>query len=196
MAGHLTEHEIKEVLSRAQQIHMGSLGATHPELLKAAEEAGLPREAVEKALQERLDLLPADPEAGDLVFAKSADGCHYVAEIVETQGEAIRVRFVKGSETVLPRESLKPCSFLPGQELTADWPTWGWWRVKVVAYSEERREVQVTDGWTSQWFSIGSIRLDPPKSHAALKRAKARLYFFLITFGGIIGSGLTYWLTR
>ena len=64
MQKHLTEEQIRDALSRAEELHLRSALASDNDpaiesVLNAAEEMGLPREAMLKALQERLGIAPA-----------------------------------------------------------------------------------------------------------------------------------------
>ncbi len=200
MAHQLSEIEIREVLARAEEIHArggGSASSMDSEaVLRAAEEAGLPREAVEQALRERLDLLEAPPNSGDLVFAKSSDGRYYVAEVVDSTERSIRVRFLKGGEHARAGSDLRPCRFLPGGRITVPWPGWGWWGCTIVSYDATKRKVKVYDGWSAEkTFPISEVRLDPSRRRGAMSRAKAYLWLAGVSLlaGGALG-GLATWL--
>src|SRR5262245_29566577 len=99
----LADDDVREVLARAIEIQGTALQGNdfHSELeavIQAAEEVGIARSAVERALRERLNLPLEMPAAGDLTFAKSADDRYYVAEIVAPTPEGFRVRFLRGGE--------------------------------------------------------------------------------------------------
>lgn len=87
----LEDSEIREVLARAQEIqrHTRPAAIELEAVIEAAEQVGIPRAAVERALRERLDLPARAPAAGDLAFAKSADDRFYVAEVVSTTGSVL-----------------------------------------------------------------------------------------------------------
>ena len=75
----LTDEELRDVLARAEEIERGARrgDAWNAELaavIGAAEEVGLSRQSVERALAERLDLPTTPPVAGALTWARSARG--------------------------------------------------------------------------------------------------------------------------
>ena len=99
----LEDDDIRAVLARAEEIQsattLGSLNSVEMEaLIHAAEEVGLTRPAIERALRERLNLPLKPLSMGDLTFAKSADEKFYVAEIVAAAQDGYRVRFLRGGE--------------------------------------------------------------------------------------------------
>jgi hypothetical protein len=192
----LTEDDIKAVLARAEDIHLRAGPPSGDDIMVAAEEAGLPREAVEQALRERFELFGEPPKVGDLVFAKSSDDRHYVAEVVAESPNGFRIRFAKGSESTVPLASLRPCSFLPGEEIVVNWPWWGWWTVTVEQYDASAKSVLVTDGWTNEWFAMSDVRLDPPKKPRSVRHALAWTYVALTASGGAIGALVTWLLVR
>ncbi|MCW5942110.1 MAG: hypothetical protein KIS66_07750 [Fimbriimonadaceae bacterium] len=196
----LTEEETREVLARAEAIHsrkaddapMVSVEA----ILAAAEEAGLSREAVEQALRERNRSVAAPAKVGDLAFARSVDGREYVAEVLASDDQAVRVRFLDGGEHTLPASQVRPATFLPGERVTCPWPGWGWWPCTVISYSATSRTVKVTDNWGSnKSFGIAEVRIDPPKVRRANSRTRVVLTVLAIgaTTGGFLGA-LTTWL--
>src|SRR5437016_2718188 len=116
-----SEEERRETLRRAQEIadnpparsETGELES----YLRAAEETGIPRDAVLAALRERL-LVPADSlKEGDLVFAPSADGASYPARIDRFQGDEVVVTFMSGGEHTLALASIRPLGLVPGRQL-------------------------------------------------------------------------------
>jgi hypothetical protein len=203
MQKHLTEEQIRDALSRAEELHLRSALASDNDpaiesVLNAAEEMGLPREAMLKALQERLGKPMATPKVGERVFAKSADGKYYVAEVLATEGEEFRIRFLSGADATVSMEDLMPCNFVPGFKVVVQWPVWGWYKGDVVAYDAKREKVTVSDGWNEKKFSLDEIRLDPPKDSNLNPRAK--IYWTLISIGaamgGTIGAVITWLLMR
>lgn len=195
-----SEQEIREVLARAEQIHQGRSAESESEIvIRAAEEAGLPREAVEQAIRERFDIPAEIPKPGELVFARSSDGRYYVAEVLEAE-KGIRVRFSKGGEVNLTLQDLRPCNFLPGARVVCPWPDWGWWTCTVISYNVEKRKVKVTDGWGSyQTFSVGEIRLDPPQKKLSLfTRFKESIATWGLDylFAALVGAGIMWLVLR
>ncbi|MDP9178308.1 MAG: tudor domain-containing protein, partial [Gemmatimonadota bacterium] len=127
----LTDDEFRDVLTRAEEIqrasrHDNEMNAEIEAVIGAAEEVGLARPAVERALRERL-ALSVPPAVGALTFARSTDDKFYVAEVVSISTEGVRVRFLRGGEHLVTLDELKPCAFLPGERVVCNWPWWGPW---------------------------------------------------------------------
>jgi len=189
----LSEEQIRQVLSRAEEIHLREAMAECADgevasILRAAEELGLPREAVRQAVHEQLGIPLVPPKAGEIAYAKSADGHFYVVDVLSCDERTAKVRFIKGGEHTVPITDLRPCSFLPGQKLVAKWPFWGWWPGDVVSYNAGKKRVKVTDGWTEKTFSLGDIRMQPPK--APRQNVHSRAYWFLFSLGALAGGGI------
>ncbi len=164
----LNENEIREILKRAEQIHIGASveedDSDSKALIKAAEEAGLPREAVEQALRERLDSQTFTLTPGDFIFAPSSDGKHYTAEFIESNAHTTRARFLTGGEISFPNEQAHPAQFLPGSKVQANWPNFGWWTCTVVAFDKPNRLLRLSDGWgNDKSFPLAEVRFIPPK---------------------------------
>lgn len=168
MSHKLDEQAIREILVRAEQIHLGSSfeeESEHKALIKAAEEAGLPREAVEQALRESLENAKLQTSPGEFVFAPSTDGKLYVAEVLNSGSSQIKVRFLNGSEASISAESAQAASFHPGTKVYANWPHWGWWNCTVLGYDQPNRLLRLTDGMGSEkTFPLTEIRINPPKN--------------------------------
>ena len=200
----LTDDELRDVLERAEEIQRTSRheDAVHAELeavIGAAEEVGLARSAVERALRERLDLI-ATPDVGALVFAKSADGKLYVAEVLSTSAGGVRVRFLRGSEHLINYDELRPCSLIPGERVVCNWPWWGPWTCTVVAYDAAKQRVKVTDGWgATKTFPLAEVWLDAvrkPDAQVSRARASVMLLGAGAGVGAIVGSIITALLMR
>ncbi len=197
MRTRLTEDETKGVLSRAEDIHLHSItGSDSDVVIRAAEEAGLPREAIEQALREQFDRFSEPLKVGDLVFARSSDERHYVAEVTGQTESGFKVRFLKGGEGIVALQHLRPCAFLPGEELVVNWPGWGWWKVSVVSYDAAARVVRASDGWYEKQFSIADVRVDPPKKPREVRRATMMVYVALLAGGSAIGALITWLMMR
>jgi hypothetical protein len=148
----LSDDELRDVLTRAEEIQRSSRSVDTMQseieaVIGAGEAVGLERAAIERALRERFDVTSTPPSAGSLVFAQSADGKYYVAEVVSVSTNDVRVRYLRGSEHTVTPEQLRPAAFLPGEKLVANWPWWGPWTCTVVSYDAARQKVKVTDGW-------------------------------------------------
>lgn len=197
----LSDDELRDVLTRAEEIQRNSRTADsmHSEfeaVIGAGEAVGLSRPALERALRERLDLAVSPPEPGSLVFAQSADGKYYVAEVVDWAMDSVRVRFLRGSEHRVPLEQVRPCAFLPGERVVVNWPWWGPWTCTVVSYDSAREKVKLTDGWGyTKSFPISEVWQSGRKPGG-----KFRLYATWLSVGAgvgaIIGSAITALLLR
>lgn len=163
MTMRLSDDELRDVLARAEEIQRNSRTADSMQseieaVIGAGEAVGLPRPALERAIRERLDLSASPPPTGTLVFAQSADGKYYVAEVVDGSSEWVRVRFLRGSEHTVTHEQLRPCAFLPGERVVANWPWWGPWTCTVISYDAAKKKVKLTDGWgETKSFPISEV---------------------------------------
>ncbi len=199
----LTDEELREVLARAEEIESASRSgrewnAEVAAVLGAAEEAGLSRSAVERALQERPHLLPLTPPSpGSLAWVQSADGKSHVAEVVEASEGGARVRFLRGSEHHVGLDQVRPCLLIPGERVVCDWPWWGPWTCTVISYDQSNQLVKVSDGsGSTKTFPIAEIWQAPRKTPAS--RARSRVYAMLVgagvAAGALIGSVVTAFL--
>ena len=99
----LTDEELRDVIARAEEIQRVSRQGDEwntelAAVIGAGEELGLSRTSIERALSERLDYPVAPPAIGSMVWAKSADGRAYVAEVLATSDDSVSVRFLRGSD--------------------------------------------------------------------------------------------------
>ena len=195
-----TDKELRELLARAAEIESTSRSgkewnAEVATVLGAAEEAGLSRSAVERALQERPDLLPlAPPVPGSLAWVQSADGKSHVAEVLEASDDGALVRFLRGSEHQVGLDQVRPCLLIPGERVVCDWPWWGPWTCTIISYDQAQQLVKVNDGsGYTKTFPIAEIWQAPRKTPAS--RARARVYAKLVgagvAAGALIGSVVT-----
>jgi hypothetical protein len=197
----LEDEDIRAVLARAEEIQsanpQGDGMSTELEaVIHAAEQVGLARPAVERALRERFNLPIRPLSVGDLAFAKSADGKYYVAEILSASPDGFRIRFLRGSEHTVTFDELRPCSFLPGERVICPWPFWGPWTCTVISYDAAQRRIKVSDGWMeTREFAIEEVWLNSPRRPNVDRRTRTRIYATLIgagaTIGAIVGSILT-----
>ncbi len=188
----LTDEELRDVLARAEELDRAARDQVERKhelaaVIGAAEEAGFSRQAVERALSERLHL-PAKPlVAGDLAWARSTDGRYYAAEVLAVSEESAQVKFLRGSEQRFSPDELRPCAFTPGARITCDWPMWGTWTCTVVSYDAARQRVRLSDGWGyTESFPISEVWLSAVSRDA--KRAKRRLYATLLGVGAAAGA--------
>lgn len=199
----MTNDQFREVLARAEEIDLQRAMQLEEsnetnQLIAAAEEAGLSREAVLTALRERLSLAEQPLADGDLVFAQSADERHYVARVLSVDGGVLRVQFLNGSEATVKRAKCRPFQATPGSKMQAQWPNWGWWTCNVISYDSRNQKVQLSDGWSEQqWFHVSDVRLDLRREGRTGPRPwQSLMYVAVAAGGGIIGSVLTWILSR
>ena len=198
----LSDDELREVLTRAEEIQRNSrtadsMRAEIEAVIGAGEAVGLARPALERALRERFDLAVSPPTAGSLVFAQSADGKYYVAEVVSGTSDSVRVRFIRGSEHTVTHEQLRPCSFLPGERVVANWPWWGPWTCTVISYDAAKQKVKVTDGWgDTKSFPIAEVWQSGRKAGSGKLRIYATWLSIGAGVGAITGSAITALLLR
>lgn len=200
----LTDDELRDVLARAEEIQRASRyghewNAEFAAVVGAAEEVGLSRQSVERALNERFNLSMTPPVVGTLTWARSADGKFYVAEVLSTFEHGARVRFLRGSEHSVTADELRPCAFIPGERVVCDWPWWGPWTCSVVAYDPVQQRVKLSDGsGSTRTFAVAEVWLPPAKADP--RASRTRLYASLIGagagVGALIGSIITALLMR
>ena len=188
----LEHEEMRDVLVRAAEIERTTPSRMDLDIvMQAAEEVGIPRAAVERALRERLALPMKPPSRGDLVFARSADGKYYVAEVITVSEDSCSVRYLRGGEHAVALDELRACSFLPGERVVCDWPHWGAWTCTVLSYDAEARRVNVTDGWgESREFRIAEVWI-APRTSTSLRRRMVTALISAGAAGAAIGSVLT-----
>ena len=193
----LSDEELRDVLARAEEIeratrHGDAWNAELAAVIGAAEEVGLSRQAVERALAERFNLPAVPPVVGSITWTRSADGKAYVAEVLEVFQGGARVRFLRGGEHRVTLDELRPCAFIPGERIACDWPNWGPWTCTVLAYDAVARRVELSDGWGyTKTFPIAEVWLPAAKPEA---RPRRRVYSLLAAgaaAGALIGSIIT-----
>lgn len=198
---HLSDEQLREILDRAEEIQLATrsrneLSAEVEGLIEAAAAVGLGRSAVERALRERLDFSMTPPVVGALVFAQSADRKYYVAEVLSTSPEVVEVRFLRGGEHSVTLDQLRPCSFLPGQKVSVNWPWWGPWTCTVISYDARGQWVKVTDGWSEERiFPIAEVWLNPKRTWDLAGSTRTRIAVKLlgagVGIGAVVGAALT-----
>jgi len=199
----LSDEELRDVLVRAEEIeratrHGDQWNAELAAVIGAAEEVGLSRRSVERALAERLNLPATPPVVGALTWARSADGKAHVAEILSLSQDDARVRFLRGGEHRVTLDELRPCAFLPGERVACHWPRWGPWTCTVVAYDAAKQRVKLSDGWGyTKTFPVSEVWLPPAKDdQRSAGRRVAALLVAGATAGALIASIITALLMR
>ena len=188
----LTDDELRDVLARAEEIQRASLrgdelNAELEAVVGAAGEVGIARHAVERALRERVDIFATPPTIGTQVFAESADGKFYVADVLSIGDEGVRVRFLRGSEHVVANDQIRPCAFIPGERVMCNWPWWGPWTCTVIAYDAAKQRLRLDDrSGTTKTFPVSEVWLPPARK--AEHQARTRVYVTLLAAGAAVGA--------
>lgn len=203
---HLSQEQVREVLQRAGEIDQMRLRGIEDlsdvdTVIAAAQEVGVSREAIVQAMQEQLDLLGEPPTAGDRVFAKSANGKFYPAEVTRVNEGTMVVRFLSGGETTLSSKDIRPFNVTPGSKLVCNWPDWGWWTCTVLAYDEAAGKVRISDNWGSEeTVALTEVYLDSKqfeqRGASLWSRISWQAGLLFAAGGGILGSLATWLLTR
>jgi hypothetical protein len=190
----LTDQELRDILARAQEIQGGlrsgpDFASEVQGVIAAAQEVGISREAVERALAERLDVPLTPPTPGTLVFAHSSDGRYYAAEVLSAEPDSIRVRFLRGSELRVTLDQLRPASLVPGTKVICDWPWWGPWTCSIIAFDPNKGRVKVSDGWGyTRSFPLAEVWLPPRPTEAQAQNTRRRIYATLLGVGAALGA--------
>lgn len=192
----LSDDELREVLARAEEIQRGSrtvdrVRAEMEVVIGAGEAVGLSRPAIERALRERFDLAGTPRAPGSLVFAQSADGKYYVAEVLSATSDSVRVRFLRGSEHTVTPDQVRPCAFLPGERVVANWPWWGPWTCSVISYDAAKQKVKVSDGWgDTKSFPISEVWQSGRTAWSGRLRIAATWLSVGVGLGAVLGATL------
>lgn len=166
----LSDEELAAVVNRAHEIHSlqdrleeskGSLD----EYVRAAEEMGVPREAMVQALNERFAFLTREIEPGQLVFAKSGDGRHYAAKVVAVNKDAVAVRFLNGGDGTVGRHELQEASFAPGTDYEYHSPSYMMHlKASVVRYDRDAMTVTFNYWGTEETVPLSKVRTAKPRT--------------------------------
>jgi hypothetical protein len=196
----LSDDELRDVLTRAEEIQRSSRSVDTMQseieaVIGAGEAVGLERVAIERALRERFDVAVAPPTPGSLVFAQSADGKYYVAAVVSASQDSARVRFLRGSEHTVTLDQVRPCAFLPGEKVVANWPWWGPWTCAVISYDAAKEKVKLTDGWGyTKSFPISEVWQSSRKPWSGRLRIAVTWLSVGIALGAAAGATLVSFL--
>lgn len=190
----MDQSQYRQLLQRAEEIEAVnrqpvSLTDEQREIVEAAVEAGLSRESVVAALQERLAISGIRAKVGDLILAKSGDGFFRVAKLEEIDNGFL-VRFLSGGEANLTAEDVRPFSLLPGQIVNSKWPGWaGYWDSRIEHFDRELMKVKLID-WmgTEATVHLSDIRLHADTDKVVSAREK--MYQWTIPIATAIGGGI------
>jgi hypothetical protein len=185
----LSDDDIRAIVARAEALqHAGDLAGDEAEaLVRAGEELGIARSAMQRALRERIGTR-LNPVTGDLVFARSSDDKYYAAEVLSLADDGYRVRFLRGGERVVATDELRECPFLPGDRVSCPWPGWGAWTGTVVSHDAENNMITISDGWAeTAVFAARDVWLAP---RSAEGQRRKRIYAALLAAGAVAGAGV------
>ena len=163
-----------ELLRRAQEIDEQTRLMLQPypeytELIHAAEEAGIARDATLQALRERMSLPVQAFEPGTKVFAKSADGHFYAATLEKIQGRTAHIRFVNGSEHIADMTDLRMFSLTPGQKVQFHAPSYGMWvMAEIVRFNRDSGSVTVNAWYQEETVALEKLRLGKERGSAPI----------------------------
>ncbi len=197
----LTDQELRDILARAQEIQGGlrsgpEFTARVEALISAGEEVGISREAMQRAIREKFDLPMAPPAPGTMVFALAANGRHYPAEVIAAEPDAVKVRFLRGSDHNVAPDQIRSAALIPGEKVMCDWPWWGPWNCTIISYDATRKRVKVSDGWGyTRSFPLAEVWLPPRPSELDARRDRRRVYARLLGAGAVVGAVLGSVLT-
>ncbi len=200
----LDEASLTEVVRRAQEIQDQThlMLEPNPDLeqyVRAAEEAGIHRDATMQALRERLSLPIEMFKPGEYIFAKSADGFYYVAVLLEIEGRKAKVEFLSGSEHFCDASDLRLFSLTPGQKVSYFSKSSGmWWEGQLSKFNREKKNVTVTCWGDNETVALEKVRL--PRDVQVLPMSyRAKLWavgIASVLSGGVVGAILMKLLTR
>jgi hypothetical protein len=199
----LNEQEIREVIGRAQLLESRSQellqSQENDELVRAAQEAGISRDAVLQALRERFEQQTHTYDVGDLVFARSGDGHLYVAKVLGQGTTAHTVRFLNGSEAVIANADMRPLSLTPGQKVNFYTPSYGTWMDGHVEQVNMDAFTATILCWgVSTPASLEKVRIiDRPSSLPVATTATLwAVGLVSLMSGGVIGAIIQHFLRR
>ena len=200
----IDEASIGDVVRRAQEIQDQTqlMLNPHPDLeqyVRAAEEAGIDRDATMQALRERLSFPIEKFKTGEYVFAKSADGFYYIALLTELEGRSAKVEFLTGTEHHIDAGDLRLFSLTPGQKISYYSKGSGmWWEGQLVKFNREKRQVTASAWGDTETVALEKIRL--PRDIQTLPMSfRAKMWAVAAASalsGGVIGAILLKLLTR
>jgi hypothetical protein len=89
-------------------------------------------------------------------------------------------------------DQVRPCAFLPGEKVVANWPWWGPWTCNVISYDAARQKVKLSDGWGyTKTFPIAEVWQSGRKAWSGRLRIAASWLSVGVGLGAILGATLT-----
>jgi len=186
---------VAEVLRRAQEIDTQTHLMLEPfpeytELIHAAEEAGIARDATLQALRERMSLPAQAFEPGSRVFARSADGHFYAATLDRIEGRVAFLRFVNGSEHQGDMTDLRLFSLTPGQKVHFHSATYGgmWVQAEVVRFNRDSGSVTLSAWYQEETVPLEKVRINREKPEVSL--GDTARYWLVGGVSLLVGTGI------
>lgn len=197
----MREDELSGLLRRATEISTETehLLVEDPELAQiahAAEEAGLPREAILQALRERLAEKNNLFKDNEIVLAESADGIFYPALIKGTEGATVKVRFFQGGEAFVTAHSVQPFSAVPGARFQFFAKELGVWATGALTRFNEDARTATFQCWGSEYtVPLEKVRLSTESRTGSWAKLRHPRTVALIIAGVVIAGLLgTAWI--
>lgn len=153
------------LLERAEELNedMSTLLLHRPEyknLVDAAQEAGMSREAVLMALRERLEETAREFKEGEFVFAESDDHHWYAAKYLGMEGSRCKLRYMTGGEALVEPTKLRAFGLNPGKKVQCYNATnKTWTSAEVIRYNPDSHSVTVNYWYTEEVLPIERIRI-------------------------------------
>lgn len=185
---------VADVLRRAQEIDIQTHLMLEPypeytELIRAAEEAGIARDATLQALRERMSLPAQAFEPGQRVFARSADGHFYAATLERIEGRTAHLRFVNGSEHQADMTDLRLFSLTPGQKVHFHSPTYSMWiQAEVVRFNRDSGSVTISAWYQEETVPLEKVRLN--REGPTFKLQDTAKYWLIGGISLLAGTGI------
>ncbi len=187
----MPDQSLRSVLERAQEIssETGLLLKQNPEwadLIQAAEEAGIPRDAIMEALRERIadSDLPAF-EPNELVLATDGNGWYHTARIDTVRSGSVRVRFLGGGDADLAPSDIRRFTLVPGAKVNLFYGG-VWATAPVVAFNRDAMSVTLNIWGGNHTATLDTIRI---RDERKVRPVSDRLKFWLYGAAGVLAGG-------
>lgn len=160
----MNQEAIRSILVRAEEIDREARidpqsDPRFADLVSAASEAGINKDSVIQALRERIAVLVAEPEVGDMVFALSVDGDYHLAKFLGESGNYAEVEFYGGGRAKVLSSMIKPFLMIPGSEVNVKLDRRGWVSGKVVDIDREKNWLYVEVDGVSRYMDYEDVRI-------------------------------------
>lgn len=161
----LTDDEQRQVLDRAQQLLSADQKLdVYRAFIDAAEEVGIPRNAVEQALLERLNTPKLNVAPDAMVWAPGADGHLYPAKVKSTTETHAEILFSNGAHSHVLLDQIQSFALTPGLKIEAQLPSWNYWTLMdVQTYNPVANAVTISYWGTEYTITLDKLRLPTAK---------------------------------